>query len=169
MFSFYLEQIKASTTGSVKSEQAMAFETVVLAALLVSYEKEGANQVLEPLADCAAKLFAPVEPASKKPSKRKAKAAAVDGDEEEAPEPTGMELLVDCLLGFLEVPSAFLRGVANQAFASFCSEMTEESLGHLIDVSSLDLRAGSRRSPADTSNLPFAATWNGREHRSSRE
>lgn len=97
---------------------------MLLAALLVSYEKEEASALLEPLSDCSSRLFA----SSKSSSKGKPK----DG-EEGTPEPTGMELLVDCLIGMLEVPSAFLRGVANQAFAPFCSEMTEESLGHLID------------------------------------
>lgn len=48
-------------------------------------------------------------------------------------EPAPVELLVDCLVGLLELSSAFLRRVASQTFASFTDEMTRDSVAHLVN------------------------------------
>lgn len=48
-------------------------------------------------------------------------------------EPAPVELLVDSLVGLLELPSAFLRRVAGQTFASFTDEMTRDSIALLVN------------------------------------
>jgi len=48
-------------------------------------------------------------------------------------EPSAVELFVHCLVSFLEQPSAFLRSVATQAFASFSDEMNRDGLEQLLD------------------------------------
>lgn len=110
-----------STDADVK-ERARAFQSLLLSALLVSADAaDGASDLVEPLCACADKLF----PASAA-SARKGKQTA---DETEV---TGIELLCDTLLSFLELSSAFLRTSATNAFEAFSQDMTKESIGLLL-------------------------------------
>ncbi|PWN19959.1 hypothetical protein BCV69DRAFT_283492 [Microstroma glucosiphilum] len=118
-----------------KSDRLQAFETLVVASLLFALESpEEAAELVESLNDCFSSLFlskaAPPAPKSTE-----------DGEEER--EPAGIELLQDYIIGLLEKPSAFLRAIAEQVFGVFATEMTKESLDHLID------QLGLNEEPAD--------------------
>ncbi|KAN0066282.1 DNA-directed DNA polymerase [Thecaphora frezii] len=108
----------AAKEATVK-DQLRAFQVLLLAGLIVSVDAEdGAADLVEPLCDCAGILFFA---SAKKPKK----AAASD-------EAEGIEVLVDCLVNFLELPSAFLRFIATHAFEPFAKDMTADSLDHLF-------------------------------------
>lgn len=118
-----------------KSDRLQAFETLVVASLLFALEspEEGA-ELVESLNDCFSSLFLnnAAPPAAK---------STEDGEEER--EPTGIEILQDYIIGLLEKSSAFLRAIAEQVFGVFATEMTKESLDHLID------QLGMNEEPAD--------------------
>ncbi|EPQ32359.1 uncharacterized protein PFL1_00555 [Pseudozyma flocculosa PF-1] len=113
-----------ATKEAALKDQLRAFRVLLLAGLIVSVDAEdGAADLVEPLCDCAGILFFAAVPKSKKA------AAAVQADEQEA---EGIDVLVDCLVNFLELPSAFLRFVATHAFEPFAKDMTANSLDHLF-------------------------------------
>jgi len=90
---------------------------------------------MQPLVDCSERLFAP----SAKPK--------------DADEPEAIELLVDCLIAFLERSSAFLRTIASQAFTTFAGELTPASLDHLVDVSDAGIAGPRLRSDASVAAI----------------
>ena len=114
------------TTGDVAlKEQLRAFQSLLLAGLIVSVDSEdGAADLVEPLCACADKLW----PASKGKSKK----AAAKANDEDGEEVDASVVLVDCLVNFLELPSVLLRTVADQAFEAFSRDMTAEGLDHLL-------------------------------------
>ncbi|PWN26771.1 hypothetical protein BDZ90DRAFT_232882 [Jaminaea rosea] len=105
-----------------KKERSEAFETLVIATLLYIYEAgpEDANDLITQLTDCHERLSAP------------ATAVAKRNDEEEE-EISGIELLLDYLVGLLERPSAFLRAVTEHVFAAYVPDMNRGSVEHLVD------------------------------------
>ncbi len=115
-----VRKFEAKSTDVDVNERARAFQSLLLSALLVSADAaDGASDLVEPLCACADKLF----PAT---TVRKGKQSQ---DESEL---TGIELLCDCLLSFLELSSAFLRTSATNAFEAFSQDMTKESIGLLL-------------------------------------
>ncbi|WFD42526.1 DNA-directed DNA polymerase [Malassezia psittaci] len=97
------------------STKTKAFETLVAAVILITYEDtEESPNLVEPLVDVANVLFL-----GKKADKDQAIGAT--------------ELLVDVFIGLLEISSSFLRAIVSQAFATFSGELNAESLDHLID------------------------------------
>ncbi len=114
-----VRKLDAKSDSAEAHERSRAFQSLLLSALLVSADAaDGASDLVEPLCACANKLFPPA-------TTRKGKKA----DEEE---PTGIELLCDCLLSFLELSSAFLRTTATNAFEAFSQDMTKENMGLLL-------------------------------------
>ncbi|WFC98442.1 DNA-directed DNA polymerase [Malassezia yamatoensis] len=97
------------------SAKTKAFETLVAAVILITYEDtEESSNLVEPLVDVADVLFL-----GKKADKDQGIGA--------------MELLVDVFIGLLEISSSFLRAIVSQAFAIFSGDLNAESLDHLID------------------------------------
>ncbi|KAK0459585.1 DNA polymerase phi-domain-containing protein [Desarmillaria tabescens] len=99
-------------------------------------EDETAVETLESCIDFVERLF----PRNKTGKKSKKKAAKVDGDDEDAPEP--IDGLIDIIIGLLEKPSGYLRIIANHAFASL-TDLVKESTVDLIltQLESRDLNA----------------------------
>ncbi|SPO19935.1 related to DNA polymerase V [Ustilago trichophora] len=124
-----VRKFEAKCTDHVDAkERARAFQSLLLSALLVSADAaDGASDLVEPLCACADKLF-PTAPAAAGSRKGKKTSTA----EEDEGEVTGIELLCDCLLSFLELSSAFLRTSATNAFEAFSQNMTKESIGLLL-------------------------------------
>ncbi|CAO1616346.1 unnamed protein product [Sympodiomycopsis kandeliae] len=114
-----------------QKERLSAFESLLLACLLYIVESsDEASDLLESLEDCYTSLFVESDkPAGKTPKAQ----ASSDDDDEEGEEPSGIELLQDCLVGLLERPSAFLRAIAERTFSEFVTELNEQSLDHLVD------------------------------------
>lgn len=113
-----VRKFEAKQADEAAKERARAFQSLLLSALLVSADAaDGASDLVEPLCACADKLF---------PEARKGKKSTEDDDV------TGIDLLCDCLLSFLELSSAFLRTTATNAFEAFSQDMTNESLGLLL-------------------------------------
>lgn len=118
-----VRKLDAKSDSAEAHERSRAFQSLLLSALLVSADAaDGASDLVEPLCACADKLFPPATHSSRKGRK--------GGEDEE--EPTGIELLCDCLLSFLELSSAFLRTTATNAFEAFSQDMTKESMGLLL-------------------------------------
>ncbi|EST09894.1 DNA polymerase V [Kalmanozyma brasiliensis GHG001] len=118
-----VRKFEAKSTDADVKERARAFQSLLLSALLVSADAaDGASDLVEPLCACADKLF----PAPSAASSRKGKQV------EDQSEVTGVELLCDCLLSFLELSSAFLRTSATNAFEAFTQDMTKGSIGLLL-------------------------------------
>ncbi|TKY90506.1 hypothetical protein EX895_000504 [Sporisorium graminicola] len=118
-----VRKFEAKSSDADVKERSRAFQSLLLSALLVSADAaDGASDFVEPLSACADKLFS----VSTAGSSRKAKQAA------EEDKVTGIELLCDCLLNFLELSSAFLRTSATNAFEAFAQDMTKESIGLLL-------------------------------------
>ena len=121
-----VRKYEAKSTDADVKERARAFQSLLLSALLVSADAaDGASDLVEPLSACAEKLF----PAATTTSARKAKHAVAVAEDDEV---TGIELLCDCLLSFLELSSAFLRTSATNAFEAFSQDMTKQSIGLLL-------------------------------------
>ncbi|CDU23885.1 related to DNA polymerase V [Sporisorium scitamineum] len=127
-----VRKFEAKSTDADAKERARAFQSLLLSALLVSADAaDGASDLVEPLSACADKLFPALTCASSRKAKQAAAAAAAAAEEEEE-EVSGIELLCDCLLSFLEPSSAFLRTSATNAFEAFAQDMTKESIGLLL-------------------------------------
>ncbi|PWZ02752.1 hypothetical protein BCV70DRAFT_197003 [Testicularia cyperi] len=129
-----VRKLESRSTEHAVRERMRALETLLLSALLVSADAaDGASDLVEPLCECADRLFSGT--ASKSSKKKHNKNSANEEASEDGP--SGIDLLCDCLLGFLELPSAFLRATATHAFEVFTADMTRESmkllLSHLQD------------------------------------
>ncbi|KAJ1030383.1 hypothetical protein NDA16_001292 [Ustilago loliicola] len=126
-----LEKVRKAEAKSADAdvkERARALQSLLLSALLVSADAaDGASDLVEPLCACADKLFPAEKAAAGKKGKKEVLTAEQDGMEV-----TGIELLCDCLLSFLELSSAFLRTTATNAFEAFSKDMTKESIGLLL-------------------------------------
>ncbi|SPO20848.1 related to DNA polymerase V [Ustilago trichophora] len=119
------------TDDADAKERARAFQSLLLSALLVSADAaDGASDLVEPLCACADKLFPTAPAPATAAGSRKGKKTSMD--EEDENEMSGIELLCDCLLSFLELSSAFLRTSATNAFEAFSQDMTKESIGLLL-------------------------------------
>lgn len=115
-----VRKLEAKSVELATKERLRAFQTLLLSALLISTDAaDGASDLVEPLCACAERLFF---------SPKKATKAKKQTDDA----PSGMELLCDCLLSFLELSSAFLRSQATHAFEVFSQDMTRESMGLLL-------------------------------------
>ncbi|GAC95632.1 hypothetical protein PHSY_003208 [Pseudozyma hubeiensis SY62] len=120
-----VRKFEAKSTDVDVKDRTRAFQSLLLSALLVSADAaDGASDLVEPLSACADKLF----PAATAASSRKGKQILEEGEDEV----TGIELLCDCLLSFLELSSAFLRTSASNAFEAFSQDMTKSSIGLLL-------------------------------------
>ncbi len=123
-----VRKFETKNSDAEVKDRARAFQSLLLSALLVSADAaDGASDLVEPLCACADKLF----PATNA-SPRKGKKQQQQQLEEDGTEVTGIELLCDCLLSFLELPSAFLRTTATNAFEAFSGDMTKASIGLLL-------------------------------------
>ncbi|CAO1618292.1 unnamed protein product [Parajaminaea phylloscopi] len=109
-----LENMSRKDADSSKRERLAAFETLVVASALFAHEsqEENPDELLEQLQDCHDRLF-----------------SQQDVDDEIS----GSELLLDFLVGLLERPSAFLRAITEQVFATFSADMNVKSIDHLVD------------------------------------
>ncbi|KAJ1030918.1 hypothetical protein NDA18_002147 [Ustilago nuda] len=123
-----VRKVEAKSEDADVKERACALQSLLLSALLVSADAaDGASHLVEPLCVCADKLFSAEEPAGGKKGKKQVEEEQVDGKTL-----TGIELLCDCLLSFLELSSAFLRTTATNAFEAFSKHMSKESIGLLL-------------------------------------
>lgn len=120
-----VRKFEAKSADVDVKDRTRAFQSLLLSALLVSADAaDGASDLVEPLSACADKLF----PAATAAASRKGKQTIEEADDEV----TGIELLCDCLLSFLELSSAFLRTSASNAFEAFSQDMTKQSIGLLL-------------------------------------
>lgn len=130
-----LKRVEALAQGeknTSKSERICAFEHLIIASMLYahdSYEKN-VDELLEQLQDCFDRLFSTNK----------------DGRGDDGKDITGIELLLDYLVGILERPSAFLRAIAQQVFGVFAVDMNAPSLDHLVD------QLGLNEEPEDASD-----------------
>ncbi|KAJ1031815.1 hypothetical protein NDA13_002201 [Ustilago tritici] len=123
-----VRKAEAKSEDADVKERARALESLLLSALLVSADAaDGASDLVEPLCVCADKLFPAEKPAGGKKGKKQVEEEQVDRERL-----TGIELLCDCLLSFLELSSAFLRTTATNAFEAFSKDMSKESIGLLL-------------------------------------
>lgn len=126
-----LHKSASDKNGPLTEERRSSFEQLIIASLLYAYDspQEDIGELTEQLGDCFGLLF----------EGRAAEAANVEksldsaDDDEEGEDISGVELLLDYLVGLLERPSAFLRAVAEQVFATFCTDMNLKSIDHLVD------------------------------------
>lgn len=108
-----LDKAQSKEKNELLKTYMQAFKNLVAAVILVTYEDtDDSPDLVEGLADASRMLFI----------ERKKKS-----------EIGGMEVLMDVLIGLLEISSAFLRAMVNQVFAVFSGSVTKESLDHLID------------------------------------
>ncbi|WFD27440.1 DNA-directed DNA polymerase [Malassezia nana] len=108
-----LDKAQSKEKDELLKTYMQVFKNLVTAVILVTYEDtDDSPDLVEGLADASRLLFV----------ERKKKS-----------EIGGMEMLMDVLIGLLEISSAFLRAMVNQVFAAFSGSVTKESLDHLID------------------------------------
>ncbi|KIS71846.1 DNA-directed DNA polymerase [Mycosarcoma maydis] len=120
-----MRKLEAQNTDTDVKERSRAFQSLLLSSLLVSADAaDGASDLVEPLSACADKLFSTATAASSRKRKQ-----AIDDEQDQV---TGIELLCDCLLSFLELSSAFLRTSASNAFEVFAKDMTKQSIDLLL-------------------------------------
>ncbi|GAA6042776.1 hypothetical protein JCM8097_007471 [Rhodosporidiobolus ruineniae] len=97
--------------------------------------REDAADVLESTADAVAALFPTIAKAAgvEVPASAPAGDAAmdVDGEEDEAPEPS--TILVDLLLALIRRPSAFVKSVAGVAMKGFADEVGAQAVELLVE------------------------------------
>ncbi|KAI3626217.1 hypothetical protein CBS9595_001578 [Malassezia furfur] len=116
-----LQKLAAKESDDAQLAKIRALQTLVAAVKLVSYEDtDESPDLVDSLVDVAKLLFL---------DKKRAQDESVGA----------MELLVDALIGLLELSSSFLRAIATQVFAVFSDEMTAQSLDHLIDQFGLNV------------------------------
>ncbi|WFC93747.1 DNA-directed DNA polymerase [Malassezia brasiliensis] len=116
-----LQKVAAKESDDAQLAKIRALQTLVAAVKLVTYEDtDESPDLVDPLVDVAKFLFL---------DKKRAKDESVGA----------MELLVDALIGLLELSSSFLRAIATQVFSVFSDEMTAQSLDHLIDQFGLNV------------------------------
>lgn len=116
-----LQKLAAKESDDSQLAKIRALQTLVAAVMLVTYEDtDESPDLVDSLVDVAKLLFL---------DKKRAKDETVGA----------MELLVDALIGLLELSSSFLRTVATQVFAVFSAAMTAQSLDHLIDQFGLNV------------------------------
>ena len=78
----------------------------------------------------------PVEAKKGKKGRKSAAAAGEDkGKEKELPEP--VDVLVDTVIGFLEKGTAYMRAVANQAFALLAGTAQASTIDLILTVSTV--------------------------------
>ncbi|KAI0340127.1 hypothetical protein BDW22DRAFT_1486396 [Trametopsis cervina] len=91
------------------------------------------SEALEACIDAASRMF-PVEPETqKKGSAKKGKDKAIAGATDESDDaPAPVDVLVDTVIGFLERATAYMRAVANQAFALLSGSVQESTVDLIL-------------------------------------
>jgi DNA polymerase phi len=95
--------------------------------------EEEAKMLLEPMVDCINRLVQPQE------------------DPVDDEQPGAMELLIDCISNALQPTSAFLRGVATDAFNAHAELMTRSSMRLMLEQ--LGFNQGEGEQPDDESDM----------------
>ncbi|KAG7452647.1 uncharacterized protein BT62DRAFT_958631 [Guyanagaster necrorhizus] len=138
--------LRKVTSGS---DAAQGCQLLLLGLVVHEYcanEEDGtAVETLESCIDLVERLF-PRNKTSKK------KAAKVDDDNEEAPEP--IDGLIDIIIGLLEKPTAYLRVIVNQAFASLSALVKESSIDLILaQLETRDLSAGGSEDVSEDEDI----------------
>lgn len=119
-FSHTLSKALQKCTMEERKTKIQDFQAMLLAGMLylrkdLAHNKEDEASSISSMIDCGHRLLL--------------------GKKREEEEPSAMELFVHCVVSYLERPSAFLRSVATQAFASFSDEMDLKALEEILEVS----------------------------------
>ncbi|WFD02766.1 DNA-directed DNA polymerase [Malassezia obtusa] len=116
-----LQKAATKTSDADQRIKIRALETLIAAVMLVTYEDtDESPDMVDALVDVTKLLFLDT---------KRAKTESIGA----------MELLMDVLIGLLELSSSFLRTIASQVFAVYSSSMTAQSLDHLIDQFGLNV------------------------------